>query len=285
MMRARVQRATATEPGSGPRIALLRADAGLRAAVPVDELAVAERVVLAPSCDLDPGMWTPETLGADAEGFAALLIRGLLTHETTIAGRRSADLLGPGDVFHPWRSFDAAIPGTARWASGSTALVAVLDARFIAAARRWPRLYLVIHDRMADQLDRAAARAAIMGLPRVEQRVLGLLWQLAERWGKVHPEGVVLDLALTHELIGQLVGAQRPTVSLAIRALADDDLLRRTDEGAWLLDHDIGGMLPDVRPAGHVHTAGLPPRRASHVRPLHLEPASWSSERGTAAAD
>jgi CRP/FNR family transcriptional regulator, cyclic AMP receptor protein len=267
------------------RVALLRLDAGLRAAVPADELTAAERFVTVPGRALEPGTWTVPTVGADAEAFAALLVEGLVTHETTIAGRRTADLLGPGDVFHPWRSFDAAIPGTSRWASGSTALVAVLDARFIAAARRWPQLYLVIHDRMADQLDRAAARAAIMGLPRVEQRVLGLLWQLAERWGKVHPEGVVLDLAVTHELIGQLVGAQRPTVSLAIRALADDDLLRRTDEGAWLLDHDIGNMLPDVRPVGHVHTAGLPPRRTSPVRAVHLEPASWSSERGTAVAD
>jgi CRP/FNR family cyclic AMP-dependent transcriptional regulator len=267
------------------RVPLLRLDAGLRAAVPADELSAAERFVTAPGRALEPGTWTVPTLGADADAFAALLVEGLVTHETTIAGRRTADLLGPGDIFHPWRPFDAAIPGTSRWASSTTALVAVLDARFIAAARRWPLMYRVIHDRMADQLDRAATRAAIMGLPRVEQRVLGLLWQLAERWGTVRPEGVVLDLALTHELIGQLVGAQRPTVSLALRALADDDLLRRTAAGAWLLDHDIGGMLPDIHPMGHVHTAGVPPRRVSPVRPGDLEPASWSSERGTAAAD
>lgn len=273
--------------GDGPtgRVALLRLDPGLRAAVPDNELTVAERFLTVPYRALEPGTWSVPTIAVHAEPFAALLVEGLVTHETTIAGRRTADLLGPGDVFHPWRAFDAAIPGTSRWASSTTALVAVLDARFIAAARRWPRLYLVIHDRMADQLDRGTARAAIMGLPRVEQRVLGLLWQLAERWGKVHPEGVVVDLGLTHELIGQLVGAQRPTVSLAIRVLADEELLRRTPEGAWLLDHDIGRMLPDVPPAGDVQTAGRPPRPTHRVRPPHRRPASWTSGRGTTAAD
>jgi CRP/FNR family transcriptional regulator, cyclic AMP receptor protein len=263
------------------RVALLRLDAGLRAAVPADELAAAERFVTVPCRVLEPGTWAVPTIATDAEAFAALLVEGVVTHEATIAGRRAADLLGPGDVFHPWRGFDAAVPGSSRWASSTTALVAVLDGRFIAAARRWPQLYRIIHDRMADQLDRATARAAIMGLPRVEQRVLGLLWQLADRWGKVHPEGVVLDLALTHELIGQLVGAQRPTVSLALRVLADDELLQRTVDGAWLLSHDFGSMLPDVRPVGEVQTAGLPPGRTRRIAPVPREPAG----RGTTAAD
>jgi CRP/FNR family transcriptional regulator, cyclic AMP receptor protein len=267
------------------RVALLGLDPGLRAAVPDGDLPAAERFLTAPYRELEPGTWAVPTIAVDGEPFAALLVEGLVTHETTIAGRRTADLLGPGDVFRPWRAFDAAIPGTTRWASRTTALVAVLDARFIAAARRWPRLYRVVHDRMADQLDRAAARGAIMGLPRVEQRVLGLFWQLAERWGKVRPEGVVLDLALTHELIGQLVGAQRPTVSLAMRALADEGVLQRTADGAWLLDHDIGGTLPDVGPVGHVHTAGLSPRRARRDRAAHAKPANWGSDGETAAAD
>lgn len=284
-MTAARDHAPLSSDGPTGRVALLRLDRGLRAAVPDEELAAAERFLTAPYRALEPGTWAVPTIAADAEPFAALLVEGLVTHETTIAGRRTADLLGPGDVFRPWREFDAAIPGTSRWASSTTTLVAVLDTRFIAAARRWPRLYRVVHDRMADQLDRAAARTAIMGLPRVEQRVLGLFWQLAERWGKVHPEGVVLDLALTHELIGQLVGAQRPTVSLAIRALADDGLLQRTAEGGWLLGHDIGSTLPDVGPVGHVQTAGLPPRRTRRERSPHREPATWGSGRQISAAD
>src|SRR4029453_18353383 len=101
-------------------------------------------------------------------------------------------------------------------------------------------LFVALHDRLAEQLDRATARAAIMALPRVEQRVLGLFWQLAERWGTVRPEGIAIELPLTHELIGQLIGARRPTVSLALQPLAHDGLLQRTAAGGSVMaDHAL----------------------------------------------
>jgi CRP/FNR family transcriptional regulator, cyclic AMP receptor protein len=247
-------------PAAAPpaRVALLRVDARLRAAVPAAELAVAQRVVVAPCLEIGPGAWTADGFGAGRDAVGALLVRGVLTRETTIAGRRSADLLVPGDVLHPWRSSETAVPGArVRWASGSAALVAVLDDRFLAAARRWPGLLGVVHERLAEQLDRATVRAAIMALPRVEQRVLGLFWQIAERFGRVRPEGVVIELVLTHELIGQLIGAQRPTVSLALQALAGEGLLERTARGAWLLAHDARSALPDVAPIGPVQIAAV----------------------------
>jgi len=257
-MRPRANDDASAAADVGPRVALLRVDAGLRAAVPAEELAVAERVVVATAHELDPGTWAPERLRVGADAFAVLLLRGVITHETAIAGRRSAELLGPGDVFHPWRPVDGAVPRSSRWASDSGVVMAVLDGRFLAAARRWPQLFAVIHERLAEQLDRATARAAIMALPRVEQRVLGLFWQLAERWGKVRPDGVVVELSLTHELIGQLIGAQRPTVSLALQSLAHEGLLQRTGHDAWLLAHDAHAALPDVRPIGPVHIAAGP---------------------------
>src|SRR4051795_13624921 len=237
------------------RVALLQVDAGLRAAIPELERPLAERAVLVPCHELGPGQWRTESLGEDGDTLAALVVRGLGTRQITIAGRRSAELLGPGDVFRPWASADPVIPAESRWAPGSRVGVAVLDGRFLAAARRWPQLFTVVHERLAEQLERAAGRAAIMALPRVEQRVLGLFWQLADRWGKVRPEGVVVELGLTHELIGQLIGAQRPTVSLALQALAGEGVLQRAARGPWLLAHDSRNALPNLRPVGPVTTA------------------------------
>jgi CRP/FNR family cyclic AMP-dependent transcriptional regulator len=237
------------------RLSLLQVDAGLRAAVPEGERPLAERAVVVPCRELGPGPWPTESLSADGDALAALVARGLGTREITIAGRRSAELLGPGDVFHPWSSSNPVVPSTSRWASDSSAVIAILDGRFLAAARRWPQLFAVIHGRLAEQLERGTLRAAIMALPRVEQRVLAMFWQLAERWGTVRAEGVVIELALTHELIGQLIGAQRPTVSLALQALAGDGLLQRTSHGVWLLRHDSRDALPDVGVIGSIHTA------------------------------
>jgi CRP-like cAMP-binding protein len=243
------------------RVALLQVDAGLRAAVPERERPLAERAVLVPGHELGPGQWRTDDLRQDDDALAALVVRGLGTRQITIAGRRSAELLGPGDVFRPWASADPVIPAESRWASGSGVVVAVLDGRFVAAARRWPQLFAVVHERLAEQLERSTMRAAIMSLPRVEQRILGIFWQLAERWGTVRSDGVVVDLAITHELIGQLIGAQRPTVSLALQALAGEGLLQRTSHNSWMLRHDSRDALPEVRTIGTIHTAEAPGHR------------------------
>jgi CRP/FNR family cyclic AMP-dependent transcriptional regulator len=231
---------------------LLRVDAALREAVPPDERRFADRVLVVPRRDLPDGQWSPDTLlGDSARPFAALVLRGLVTHDVILAGRSSANLLGPGDLFRPWRSADTSLPCDARWTATGGAAIALLDERFTAAARRWPGLSAVVYERLAGQLDDAAVRAAIVALPRVEERILALFWQLADRWGVVRPDCVLVRLALTHALIGQLVGARRPTVSLALQALTEEGLLRREAADAWLLHHDscatLGPNGPGVR--------------------------------------
>jgi Crp-like helix-turn-helix domain len=84
-------------------------------------------------------------------------------------------------------------------------------------------------------LHNAQRRTAITGLPRVEQRLLALFWQLADRWGVVRPEGIVIRLQLTHQFLGHLIAAKRPTVSLALAGLAADELLTRDDAAHWTL--------------------------------------------------
>jgi DNA-binding IclR family transcriptional regulator len=42
-------------------------------------------------------------------------------------------------------------------------------------------------------------------------------------------------MRLTHETLAGLVGAQRPSVTTALRALERRDLVRRAEAGGWLL--------------------------------------------------
>jgi len=242
---------------SGPRVSLMRVDAGLRAAVPPAELPSAERLLTAPLRELPPGPGALETLFDDVvHPFGALLLRGVVTSNVAIAGRRSAHLLGPGDVLRPWRSADTTVPCASSWTAAGGAEVAVLDDRFLMGMRRWPRVGAVIFERLAEQVEAGAVRTAIVALPRVEQRVLAMFWQLADRWGVVRPDGVVIRLALTHELIGWLTGAQRPTVSLALHTLADQGLLRRDETGAWILGSDSRAELA-VQPAPRFGPASI----------------------------
>jgi CRP/FNR family cyclic AMP-dependent transcriptional regulator len=64
-------------------------------------------------------------------------------------------------------------------------------------------------------------------------------------------------LTLSHRLLGELVGARRPTVSTAIAALAADGKLRRRSDATWLLADE-----PELTPASGVR------RMVSHRRRL-----------------
>ena len=74
---------------------------------------------------------------------------------------------------------------------------------------------------------------AISCQPQLEVRLVLLLWHLAARWGRVEPTGIRLWLPLTHRLLGQLVAAERPSISHALRGSPKRD--RHRHAGDWHL--------------------------------------------------
>jgi len=68
----------------------------------------------------------------------------------------------------------------------------------------------------------------------IDRRLLVLFWEAANRWGRVTPDGVRVRLPLTHQTLGHLVGSRRPSVSVALSALAARGELVR-DGNEWLL--------------------------------------------------
>jgi len=54
----------------------------------------------------------------------------------------------------------------------------------------------------------------------------------------VTSEDVVVPLALSHRLLGELVGARRPTVSTALANLSRAGKLNRRGSGDWLLSDE-----------------------------------------------
>jgi hypothetical protein len=128
--------------------------------------------------------------------------------------------------------------------------VAVLDDRLLPIAGRWPGVTACLLSRAARRLDRLAVMQAICHLTRVDTRVLCTLWLLADRWGRVTPDGVVLPLRLTHRTLSRLVGARRPSVTSAITELGRRGLLSRRTDGSWTLH----GPPPE-----ELERVGLPP--------------------------
>jgi CRP/FNR family transcriptional regulator, cyclic AMP receptor protein len=188
---------------------------------------------------LVPGPWRPESLAAsEHHPFALLVCDGVVVRELDLAGTITADLLGPGDLVSFGAGADPLLRPGERWRAGGPVTVAILDDRLLPALHAWPRLGSELIARGARQAARAGQQRAISQLPRVDLRIRALLWHLAERWGRMGVTGVVLPLELTHGALGRLVGARRPTVTLALGELARDGKVIRRPDGAWLLRAD-----------------------------------------------
>ena len=208
------------------------------AAVPVAERPLAGRVAVASRLHLPAGAWTADALAYEGSGtpYAAVLLHGVVIRDIVLPGVASAGLFGPGDILKLWGHAETSLHDHMRWScANDETVVAVLDDRMRRVTATWPGVGHVLRQRLADQLDSAELHRAIVSMPRAEQRIFALMWMFADRWGTVTPDGVVVALNLKHELIGRLVGARRPTVSLALRALIDDGLLTRTADHRWRL--------------------------------------------------
>ena len=178
-------------------------------------------------------------LRADGELTAVdfIIVDGIVLKQTQFAGRSSLELLGPGDVVAPPLSPLRQLESRAisSYAAHGLASLAVIDDQFRAAARRCPELSDALLDRLARQTHRASMHLAMLHIARAEDRVLALFSDLAERFGRVTPDGILIEVELTHGLIGQLVGSRRPTVSLALEEHSSLGTLTKTPNGRWML--------------------------------------------------
>ena len=100
---------------------------------------------------------------------------------------------------------------------------------------QWPEIFAALMDRAARRAERLVVTQAIAHLTRVDDRLLALLWLLAERWGRVVPGGVLVSLRLPHRTLAGMVGARRPSVTTALGQLMARGAIERRSDGAWIL--------------------------------------------------
>jgi CRP/FNR family transcriptional regulator, cyclic AMP receptor protein len=220
--------------GARDLILLLDHDPDLAEELSEEELSAARRATVAGLEHRPVGPWSPDD--ALSQCMCGLVISGLVVRELSVAGAVSADVLGPGDVvLAPAESEVSILPASTAWVVVEPLAIAWLGEGFEQAARRWPALNRALLRRMNAVATRAAVLQNLAQHTRIEDRVLLLLWHLAERFGRVGPTGVVLPLRLTHRVIARLIGARRPSVTTAIVALERDGRLQRRADGAFVL--------------------------------------------------
>lgn len=182
------------------------------------------------------GTWQPPAASRDRL-LALVLIDGAVFRSVTVGGFSTGDVLGAGDVVVP-HSPDATSSRDARadvgWNVLQPTTMAVIDGRLAAWAAQSPGFRLRLLDRQADQLDRVMARLALVHRRRLEERLVLVLWELADRWGRVTSDGVLLPITLRHHQLAALVAALRPPVTLALRRLSVQGVVERSLRGYLL---------------------------------------------------
>ena len=218
------------------RAVVLDEDPELAELVPPVQLQTARQASVTTVVDVPSGRWDAE-IDADParEGYGLLVLDGLLVRRVGYGGRFGAELLAAGDLMRPWDfESDETLGFETTWRVLARTRLAVLDAPWTERMARYTQVGPALAGRALDRSRRLAALMAIAQQPRLDERLWMLFWELADRHGRVHPDGVHIDLPLTHEVLSHLVAARRPSVSGALTKLAAQGRLRRED-GAWVL--------------------------------------------------
>ena len=213
-------------------------DPDLVGTLPAVKLEPARSASVAAVITVQPGEWDTHAEADQARGgYGLLVLDGLLVRRVGFDGRFGAELLGAGRP---------AAPMGERRRGGRHAAVRddlAGDGRDARGGARpglgladggYPQVGGCLTGRALARSQRLATSMAIVQLPRLDDRLWMLFWELADRYGRVHPDGVHLDLPLTHELLSHLAAARRPSVSGALTRLAEQGRLIRSGR-AWVL--------------------------------------------------
>src|SRR4051794_21764616 len=226
---------------TGDWVQILQADPQLAAAVPAATREDAVVYTFAHAMWLERGAWQPPEAGGGGVGHRGLLVLdGFIPRHVRVIDRPPAELIGPGDLLHPWeRDHTEPFPAETRYEVLEPARLAVLDRRFAAVAGRWPELVAALFGRAIARSRTMVLYLAISQLVGVEMRLLVLLWHIADRWCDDGEDGAgdgcVIPVHLTHQLLASLISAQRPTVTSALAQLTERGLISRTDNGRFVM--------------------------------------------------
>lgn len=172
------------------------------------------------SCDLTS--WF-QSVG---RGPGLLILEGLVAFETRVGNRTACELTGAGDLLQPsCPRAEELLEQCDAWRALWPTRFALLDQEFVERVRPWPQIGLALLRRAGRRISETDALRAIACQPRLEVRLVLLLWHLSTRWGRVEPTGIRLTLPLTHRLLGQMVAAERPSITHALTRLAHSDLI------------------------------------------------------------
>jgi CRP/FNR family cyclic AMP-dependent transcriptional regulator len=215
------------------RVRLLEAVPELGGGLEGERAAMARRALVVETEVLPEGPWVPVRKEPEPGALGFVIVDGVMGRRLTVAGASSIELLNRGDLLRPWQE-DSASFATAEWLVLDRITLANLDRRFAVQASRWPEIVAQLLNQAMQRSRSLAVHAAIENLVGLDKRLRVLFWHLAERWGRREGDAIVLPMRLTHQVLATLVGARRPSVTMALGELQDEGVLERRGKD-WVL--------------------------------------------------
>jgi hypothetical protein len=219
-------------------VCLLDAFPQLTGELPTEEVERARGELMVDVERVPKGPWRPPASRLTGErDLGLLIVDGLLARHVLVADTRATELIGPGDVLRPadHEGDDAPVPFGVAWTVLDPLTVAVLDSEVTESVCRWPQLVIAIVRAAVNRSFSLADHLALSHLRRVDDRLMVMFWHFADRFGSVRSDGVLVPLRLTHEMLGEIIGAQRPSVTTALGQLEAAGRISRRREAGWLL--------------------------------------------------
>jgi CRP/FNR family cyclic AMP-dependent transcriptional regulator len=219
-------------------MSILDADEDLAALLSPEEQEEARRTAVVRVRRLEKGSWDAgASLEPDVHHRGFLIVTGLLSRKVDVMDRRCVELIGPGDVMRPWQwdSEGSHVKAEVGWSALEPTVLAVLDDGVVVRTAPWPQIGVELFSRGLRRAHALAVALAIAHHQRVDERLMLTLWHLAERWGRVSSEGIVVPLPLSHQRLADLIGAQRPSVTTALGSLSRAGNIGRRESGEWVL--------------------------------------------------
>ncbi len=252
------------------RVSVLEVEPALCDGLDPRSLPSAARSAAAATWTLSRGRWQSEPWMFDRRGSLGLMvIEGLIARQLMVGDMEAVELIGPGDVLRPWAEVDREVAQQVNesWIVTRRARLALLDRSFAMSVGAWPEIAANISDRVAMRVGWMALFSAIQGIRRVDDRLLATLWSYSDRWGRVTPDGVLLELELTHRLLAGVIGARRPSVTTALKALEESGALTRRRDRSWLLHGQRPAVLatPSADPQQQQQPVAVPDRSSGNM--------------------
>lgn len=141
-----------------------------------------------------------------------------------------------GEVFGEFVAFVNRARESYALAAEPCAVLVLEREAFAAAMRSTPSIVFSVAKQIAGRFHKIESRVEDLVFRNARSRVASAILKLAKDFGQQEDGRLVIQLRLTHAELATLVGTSRPTVSIALGELEDDDIIDRSNGRIVIVD-------------------------------------------------